>query len=162
MKKFEPYQIALKHAGLKEIKGKEDNPVIIQMFYDIGYNGHSLKDETSWCSLFVCWCCKVAGYQHTGKLYARSFAEFDGVIKIEDEKDVQLGDIVVFWRGSHDGDLIPGSNIAKGHVAFFMNFDQDERYVNVLGGNQGNMVQISKYYKNRVIGYYRPLLNPSI
>ena len=159
MNQIQPYQIALHHAGLKEIAGKKHNPIIIQMFNDLGFDGDRLGDETSWCSLFACWCNKTAGFQHPGKLYANSWTEFDGVKKVEEPV---LGDIVVFWRGRYNGDPIPGTNIPKRHVAYFMNHDLDIRYENVLGGNQSNMVKISKYLRSRVIGYYRPILKPTL
>ena len=160
---MKPYQIALMKYGLKEITGKQDNPQIISMFDDLGYNGKALKDETSWCSALVCWCNMAAGYQHTGKLYANSWTEFDGVEEI-DIKDIQLGVIVVFWRGSYDGDPISGTKIPKRHVAYFISFDPQlpDKYVNVLGGNQSNELKISKYYKSRIKGVYRPKLKPSI
>lgn len=156
-----PYQVALHHIGTKEVSGKNHNTKIIQWFNDMGFDGSKMGDETSWCSLFTNWCCKVSGYQYTGKLWARSWSDFPGVKEVNEE-NVELGDIVVFWRGDYNGDPISGTNIPKGHVGFFMNIDQDKRFINVLGGNQSNQVKVSKYYASRLIGYYRPILQASL
>lgn len=131
--------------SLKEIKGKEDNPKIVQMFNDLGFAGAKLKDETAWCSLFVNWCCKVAGLGFTGKLNAKSWLELGEEIPFE---KAQLGDVVIFQRGQPDSWM--------GHVGFYINLNpQDENWINVLGGNQRNEVNITGYHKNRWLGFRR-------
>jgi peptidoglycan hydrolase-like protein with peptidoglycan-binding domain len=57
------------------------------------------------------------------------------------------GDIVVFWRES------PQS--WKGHVGFFMGFNQDGSKVFSLGGNQGDSVSIKAYDAGKVLGFRR-------
>lgn len=148
------------HYGLREIAGKEDNPVIIQWFNDLGYDGKKLKDETSWCSLTVCWACEVAGYQHTGKLYADSWLTEIDLDEIEIDK-AEYGDIVVLWRGSFDGELIPGSSIPKRHVCLWVN-KRDNAYFNGYGGNQGNELKIAPQYISRIKKILRPRLKPSL
>lgn len=138
---MEAYNIALTLYGTKEIAGKEDNPVIIQMFNDLGYNGKELKDETSWCAAFANWCLMVSGHKHTGKLNARSFLSLQ-----EKTEEPQLGDIVVFWRESPDS--------WKGHVGFYITERNGWTYV--LGGNQSNEVNIKAYQTSRVLGYRKP------
>lgn len=137
---MKPYEIALSQYGLKEASGKEDNPAIIEMFNALGFDGKTLKDETAWCSAFVNWCCKVSGLPFTGKLNARSWLEW-GV----DVTDPELGDIVIYWRGSPDG--------WQGHVGFYIT--ERAGWIYTLGGNQGNQVQISAYPASRLLGYRR-------
>ncbi len=140
-----PYQFALsEYYAEKEAKGEEDNPAIIDMFYDIGFDGSKLKDETAWCAAFMNHCLKQTGYKYTGKLNARSFLELGG--KVEKPK---MGDIVIFWRESRDS--------WKGHVGFFIR--ERRGWIYVLGGNQNNEVNIKGYQESRVLGYRRPKLD---
>lgn len=138
---IEPYKIALSLYGIKEIKGKEDNPLIIKMFNDLGYNGQELKDETSWCAAFANWTLMSCGCKHTGKLNARSFLDLPEVVE-----DPEIGDLVIFWRESPDS--------WKGHVGYYIT--ERDGWIYVLGGNQGNQVKIAAYPASRLLGYRRP------
>lgn len=137
-----PYEAALGLYGEKEIKGQQDNPNIIKMFDDLGYDGKALKDETSWCAAFANWILMSTGHTNTGKLNARSFLDLPGEVE-----DPELGDIVVFWREDPDS--------WKGHVGFFVR--EKDGWIYVLGGNQSNEVNIKAYPKKRLLGYRRPL-----
>lgn len=132
--------IALMEYGVKEIPGGKDNPDVLKYFDYLGFDGSKLKDETSWCSAFANYCAKMAGYPYSGKLTARSWLKVG-----EEECDPKIGDIVVFWRES--------INSWKGHVGFYINHDEENIYV--LGGNQNNMVRISAYPAQRLLGYRR-------
>ena len=48
-------EVALSQYGVKEIKGKEDNPEVLKYFNILGLNGAALKDETAWCSASANW-----------------------------------------------------------------------------------------------------------
>jgi len=127
----------LNYYGLKEIAGKENNPFIVNMFKEIGFEWVQ-DDETAWCSASLNFFCKKLGYERSGKLDARSWLKLPvRVLK------PSLGDIVVFWRES------PSS--WKGHVGLFIAQDWDTVWT--LGGNQDNMIKISAYPRNRVLGY---------
>jgi uncharacterized protein (TIGR02594 family) len=127
----------LKMYGLKEIVGKENNPQILAMFAEIGFD--YVKDEdTAWCSAALNYFCKKLGYERSGALDAKSWLKMP--IKV---LQPELGDIVVFWRES------PTS--WKGHVGLFI--AQDLNKVWVLGGNQGDMLCIAAYPRDRVLGY---------
>jgi len=130
--------IAFNEFGIKEIPGKEDNPEVLKYFNDLGFDGSKLKDETAWCSAFVNWVCKQNGAKYSGKLNARSWLNVGKITKTP-----EVGDIVVFWRGSPES--------WKGHVGFYIN--QDENYIYVLGGNQNNQVNIKGYNKNRLLSF---------
>ncbi len=134
-------EIALNEYGVEEVVGGQHNATIVNYFKDIGHSWVK-NDETAWCSTFINWCAKKAGYEYTKKLNARSWLDIG-----EEIEKPQVGDIVIFWRGSRDS--------WKGHVAIFINYDEDDRHVNVLGGNQGNMVKITSYDKGRVLGFRR-------
>lgn len=142
--------IALSQASQKEVVGKQDNPEILKYFNALGFQGKKLHDETSWCAAFVNWCLKTAGFDYLKKLNARSFLEYG--VKVE-QGDQQMGDIVVFWRGEHEDELIPGSTLKKGHVGFYIR--EIDNWIYVLGGNQSNTVKVSAYPKNKLLGYRR-------
>lgn len=133
-------EIALSQIHIQEFKGEKDNPEVLKYFNDLGFNGSKLKDETSWCAAFINWCLKQACLEHQNKLTARSFLEIG-----KEVQDPQAGDIVVFWRESKKS--------WKGHVAIYCR--EDKNFIYCLGGNQNNEVNISRYYKNRVLGYRR-------
>ena len=127
----------LKLYGLKEIPGEKNNPQIMDMFKEIGFSWVQ-DDETAWCSALINYVCKKAGYERSGKLDARSWLKMPIIVL-----KPSLGDIVIFWREHPDS--------WKGHVGLFISQDTD--YVYTLGGNQGNMVNITPYPRNRVLGY---------
>jgi uncharacterized protein (TIGR02594 family) len=93
---------ASRFIGLQEIKGSEDNPIIMSMFQDIGHSWVK-HDETAWCSCFINYVAKQCKLSRSGKLNARSWLDVG-----EDIKTPRNGDIVVFWRES--------VNSWKGHV----------------------------------------------
>jgi len=128
---------ALSQYGTKEIVGSKHNDIIVNYFKEIGHSWVK-DDETAWCSAFINWCAKESGYEYTKKLNARSWLD----IGCPTNNPTQ-GDIVVFWRGNKDG--------WKGHVALYISETED--YIYVLGGNQGNKVQISPYPKYRLLEY---------
>ncbi len=125
--------------GQKEIKGSRDNPLVVQYFKDVGH-GWVKDDETAWCAAFVGSCLARAGLPHTGSLAARSYLQWGS--KTTRPK---RGDIVVFKRGNSSW---------QGHVAFYLG--SDSKYVYVLGGNQSNMVKVSRYAKSKLLGYRAP------
>jgi uncharacterized protein (TIGR02594 family) len=135
------YQLALEQRGLREIPGAKHNPEVVKMFAEVGHSWVQ-DDETAWCAAFVGAMLKRAGMAQTGKLNARSYLDWGEPVEMS---DAQPGDIVVFWRGSRDG--------WQGHVAFFVRWEGDGLLV--VGGNQMNAVNISKYPKDRILGIRR-------
>jgi len=130
----------LKHYGLKEIVGKKHNPEIVKMFSEIDYDWVK-DDETAWCSASLNFFCKKLGYDRSHALDARSWLKIPTVVL-----KPELGDVVVFWRESPDS--------WKGHVGLFINWDDNNVWT--LGGNQSNMIKISPYPRERLIGCRRP------
>lgn len=129
--------IALKEYGTKEIIGVQHNPDVLKYFKDIGHSWVK-DDETAWCAAFANWCLKKAGYQHTGKLNARSFLDYG-----QATENPILGDVVVLWRISRYS--------VFGHVGFFIKEAGNRIYI--LGGNQADQVNISAFSKDQLLGY---------
>lgn len=132
-------KVALSQYGIEEVPGDSDNSVIVNYFSEIGHDWVK-NDETAWCSAFVNWCAKIANYEYTGKLNARSWLEIGWEVK-----HPSPGDLVILWRSSPDS--------WKGHVGFYISHDDDNVYV--LGGNQGNQVKVSAYSRSRLLCYRR-------
>lgn len=131
---------AFKMYGVTEIPGAKDNPKVLALFDELGFDGSALKDETSWCAAFANTILKRAGKPYQKKLNARSFLD------LGDQVFTPIpGDIVVLWRESRKS--------WKGHVGFYIN--ESENYIYILGGNQGNQVKISAYPKYRLLQYRR-------
>lgn len=126
----------LSHYGLKEADGLANNPEIISMGKEIGYD---IKDDstTPWCSLLMNYVAKKCGYQYTGQLTARSWLKMPVMVL-----QPSVGDVVILSRGDPKG--------WEGHVGLFIKWD--DKRVWVLGGNQGNEVNISVYQRDRVLG----------
>jgi uncharacterized protein (TIGR02594 family) len=138
-------EVAFNQYGVEEIPGKQHNPVILNWFKEIGCEWIK-DDETAWCSCFVNWVALKAGVERSGKLNARSWVNVG-----ENIEKPMLGDVVIFWRESRDS--------WKGHVAFYINDDED--WIYCLGGNQNNKVCVKPYPKYRFLAYRRlkPIVN---
>ncbi len=93
---------------------------------------------TPWCAAFVNAVLGSQGVQGTGSLMARSFLNFGMATDAP-----KPGDIVVLSRGG---------NSVQGHVGFFQGYDENGN-IRVLGGNQGNSVNVSTYSADRVLGF---------
>jgi uncharacterized protein (TIGR02594 family) len=127
----------LRHYGMKEIFGSTHNPEIVDMFKEIGYDWVK-DDETAWCSASLNYFAKKTGYERSGKLDARSWLQMPiQVLK------PSMGDVVVLWRNN--------PNSWEGHVGLYIAGDINDIYV--LGGNQNNMINISPYPRNRILGF---------
>lgn len=137
------YDYAVDDLGTWEWAGNEHNPKVIQYFNDVGH-AWVQDDETAWCAAFVGAMLKKAGKRHTGKLNARSYLDQGVSVGLDNAKE---GDIVVFSRGDPTG--------WQGHVAFYVS--HNDTHIRVLGGNQGNQVNITSYARSRLLGIRRPL-----
>ena len=131
--------IAFSQYGVKEIVGKNHNPIVLKYFNETGHEWVK-DDETAWCSAFANWVCKKAGLEYSGALNARSWLNVG--CEVEAPK---LGDIAIFSRGNPNG--------WQGHVGFFIR--ETKNWVYVLGGNQANQVKISAYPKSRLLEFRR-------
>lgn len=137
---------AKKHLGVKENINGKSNPVILGWYKDLGMP--EIKDciSIAWCGTFVAYCCLKAGYKGLSKaenfLGARNWSKVKTAVRLQKPAE---GAVVVFWRGSPQG--------WQGHVGIVAGRDTGGSMA-ILGGNQDNMVKISPYGTDRVVGYY--------
>ncbi len=136
-RRTEMFNRAMDFYGLKEVPGEENNPMIVQMFKDIGH-GWNQSDETAWCSAFINWVAWSLRLEHTGKLNARSWLEIG-----DNVQEPLRGHLVIYWRERIDS--------WKGHVGIFVSKRGSMIYT--LGGNQDNRVCIKAYAEHRVLAY---------
>jgi uncharacterized protein (TIGR02594 family) len=116
--------------GEKEIPGAKANPRIMEYHSAAGYWA---KDDTgeknAWCGSFVSWVMKKHGYTPPANAFrAKEWKTFGQALK-----KPSYGAIGIKTR--HGG----------GHVAFVLGQSRDGKYYYMLGGNQGDTVNISRY-----------------
>jgi uncharacterized protein (TIGR02594 family) len=115
------------------------------------------SDAVPWCSAFVNYICWLLRLPRSKSLRARSWLEIGTPYSIP---AAQPGfDVVVFSRGALPQ---PGPDVinAPGHVGFYAGLDRPDATrstVLVLGGNQADGVNISRYPTSRVLGIRRLL-----
>lgn len=132
-------RVASEEIGVTELAGDENNQRIQQYFESQSYFG--MPDSVSWCSAFVGFVAIQTLADTSGAdLSARSWLRV-GIEVIEPRP----GDVVVLWRNDPIG--------WQGHVGFYVGETYDK--VLILGGNQGNQVNVTAFAKNRVLGYRR-------
>lgn len=134
-------QIARKELGVAEIAGPESNPRIIEYHATTSYGAKD--DSVSWCSAFVNWCMKQAGYQGTNNAGARSWANWGVALPTP-----VVGCVAVFgypdsWRG---------------HVGLYLG--EDKESIRVFGGNQGDKVCEAYMSKKLLLGFRWPVGKP--
>lgn len=128
---------ARKHIGLKEIKGAKHNQTIIGWLKSL--KAWWLEDETAWCGTFAAHCLKSANrFIPKDWFRAKEYVNAGAVLK-----KPAYGCIVVFSREG------------GGHVGFIVGIDQNGNIM-VLGGNQGDAVNIRPFSKDRVLEYVWP------
>ena len=131
---------ALKLVGTKEIVGVKNSETIMDWAKELGLEKIYTNDEIAWCGLFMAIVCKKAGLEmpFTAKdsLWALNWNKFGTA-----QKTAMLGDILTFKRNG------------GGHVGIYVG--EDATCYHVLGGNQSNMVCITRIEKSRCAGIRR-------
>lgn len=133
------------YVGVREVPGSKHNPTILSWWSKIG--APFRDDETSWCAGFVGGVLEESGIRSSRSAAARSYLKWGATLPAP-----VVGCIVVFWRGSPSG--------WSGHVGFVVGKDQRGNLM-VLGGNQGDMVSIKPFGRDRVLGYRWPSPGPN-
>lgn len=128
---------ARKLVGLREIKGRNHSPEILQMWRDIKRGGIK-DDETPWCAAFVGAMLERAGIRSSRFESARSYLDWGQVIA-----EPVMGCVVVFTRQG------------GGHVGFCIGRDNAGNLL-ILGGNQSDAVNVRAFPVSRVTGYRWP------
>lgn len=132
-----PWMItAMNEIGQKEIPGPiKANPRVMEYHKAARatwIKGDSEKGE-AWCASFISWVMRQHGYMPPKEAYrAKSWKDFGRSVT-----KPTYGVIAVKKRGG-----------GSGHVAFVVGKSQDGKSLYMLGGNQKDKVQISKYKKN--------------
>lgn len=124
--------------GQQEVRNRKE---LINFFKKYGITCD--PSTTPWCAYMVGACERAVGNKGTGSGLARSYLKYGEAISKEDAEE---GDIVIFSRGS---------NNYSGHVTYFVEWDDDNNTVVVLGGNQSDMVCYSHYSQDRILGIRR-------
>jgi uncharacterized protein (TIGR02594 family) len=119
--------------GQKEEPGIAANPRILEYFKSAKYWG---KDDSgrvnAWCACFTSWVMEQNGYTPPAEAFrASAWAAFGKKIAAP-----VYGAIGIKSR--------QGGN----HVAFVVGISPDEKYLYMLGGNQSDKVQVSRYARN--------------
>jgi uncharacterized protein (TIGR02594 family) len=128
------------------VPGSGNNPRVLEYLQSTTNLSRSAtsRDETPWCSAFVNWCLRQAGYERTKNALARSWLSWGQPIDTP-----RRGCIVVFQREKKFG-----------HVGFYL--EETEAHIKVLGGNQQDLetriFEVSKKYypRSELLGYRIP------
>lgn len=123
--------------GTTEVKGKQHNPEILQMWRDIKRSGIK-DDETPWCAAFVGAVLERCGIKSSRFESAASYSTWGVPIN-----SPVVGCVVVFLRQG------------GGHVGFVVGRDAADNLL-VLGGNQSDQVNVRAFPRNRVVAYRWP------
>ena len=122
---------AVKLIGTKEIVGKQHNPIILDWARELGLKMYT-NDEIPWCGLFIAYCAHKAGVEVVdAPLWALNWAKYGTHVN-----QPMLGDVLTFKR---DG---------GGHVGIYVG--EDRTHYHIIGGNQGNQVNIMRIAKTRL------------
>lgn len=131
---------AYKLIGTKEIIGTIHNKVILGWAKDLGLEKIYTNDEIAWCGLFMAIVCKRAGLETNitprESLWALNWNKFGTKQSV-----AMFGDVLTFKRNG------------GGHVGIYVG--EDDICYHVLGGNQSNMVNITRIEKKRCTGIRR-------
>lgn len=131
---------ALKLLGTKEIVGSVHSKTIMGWANELGIGKTYVNDEIPWCGLFIAYVCLKSGVDPgiTAKdaLWALNWNKFGTKQAV-----AMLGDILTFKREG------------GGHVGIYVG--EDAKCYHVLGGNQGNMVSVTRIEKIRCAGIRR-------
>lgn len=121
---------------VKEEPGPRNNMRIVE--YHSTTTLRATDDSVPWCSSFVNWCMRQAGYKGTNSAAARSWLLWGEKLILP-----RLGCLVVFKRGS------------GGHVGFFLSWSKEKDIV-ILGGNQRDCVCEATYSLDSLLGFRWP------
>jgi uncharacterized protein (TIGR02594 family) len=124
--------------GTREIPGPRNNEEIMRWARVTGLGGEYTADSIPWCGLFVAFCMADNGWMPVNSpLWALNWNKFGFKLY-----EPALGAIMVFKRNG------------GGHVGFYLS--EDRYNYHILGGNQQDMVSITKVAKDRCVGYRWP------
>ena len=131
-------KVAFSVFGVKETGG---NNIILDFYKKAGFNNiHT--DKVAWCMAYFNWCLYKVGMEGSGTLVAK-----DGLKLGTEVSKPKFLDAVIL-----DSSL-PNAEPWQGHIGWFIRSERNTVWV--LGGNQGDEVNISPFPKSKVVGYRR-------
>ena len=134
--------IARSYIGVKEVPGPKSNTVIVGWLRRL--RSWIDNDSVPWCGSFVAAVMQEAGLPYPKEFpRAKSWADWGANLR---STHVAPGAVLVFSR---DG---------GGHVGFYVG--EDATAYHVLGGNQGNAVNVTRIAKVRCIAIRWPKGEP--
>jgi len=133
--------VARAEHGVSEIRGGE-NERILEYFRSTVY--HASEDEVPWCAAFVSWVLDQCQLDNPSTVRARDFQEYGTELPAW-----KPGCIAVLWRGS--------PSASTGHVGFAIEQMGDQ--IVLLGGNQGDRVDLAIFPISQVLSYRWPTVS---
>ncbi len=143
--------IARSLIGTTEVPGAANNPVIMSWGNRLGARVLGIAygaDSVPWCGLFTAWCVHQAGITPPRiAIRAKAWATW--------------GEPIALLSGAMPNRLIPLGAIAVferkggGHVGFVDSVNADGS-LNILGGNQGDAVNVRRFTRDRLIALRWP------
>ena len=129
--------VAQAERGEEEIAGPENNPRILEYVAAVQSTRGVQDDEIDWASAFAEWSLNQVGLEGPQSMDPNAWLAWGRAIELPEE-----GCIAIFaFTG------LP-------HVGFFVS--EEGKSVNILGGNQSDLVKVSRYAKKDVVGYRLP------
>jgi len=142
------YDLAQRFIGISEASGPTSNPHVLAMLrLDQEWPE---GDQVPWCSAFMNYIAWLLRLPRSKSLRARSWLMVGKPVSLE---EAEIGfDVVILKRGSGNQ---PGPDVieAPGHVGFFAGREGSK--ILVLGGNQSDSVNLSRYPSSRLLGIRR-------
>ncbi len=131
--------------GTTEVPGAANNPVIMSWGNRLGARVLGIaygSDAVPWCGLFTAWCAHQAGIAPPRiAIRAKAWATWGQALPLTGTPP--LGAIAVFERKG------------GGHVGFVDSVNADGS-LNILGGNQGDAVNVRRFGRDRLIALRWP------
>ncbi|MFO0699089.1 MAG: TIGR02594 family protein [Nitrospira sp.] len=142
------FDLAQRFVGIAEVPHQSSNPHILAMLQldEKWPEG----DHVPWCSAFLNYVAWLLRLPRSKDLRARSWLQIGQSMSIE---EASVGfDVVILKRGATNQ---PGPDVidAPGHAGFYAGIDGDS--VLVLGGNQGDSVNVARFPMKRLLGIRR-------
>jgi uncharacterized protein (TIGR02594 family) len=132
--------------GVRETPGAANNPVIMGWGNRLGAKVLGIAygaDSVPWCGLFAAHCVDRAGFRPPAiAIRAKAWAGWGGPISLAATRP-PLGAVAVFERQG------------GGHVGFVAEVHRDGS-LGILGGNQGDAVNIRRFARDRLVALRWP------
>lgn len=132
--------------GTLEKAGTGDNPTILAWAKEVGLEKTYSHDSIPWCGLFMAVVATRAGKEVVDTpLWALAWADFGEPVPVgpEGKPTPMLGDVLTYKREG------------GGHVNLYIGEDSDAYHG--IGGNQSDMVNITRIHKSRLYRARRPI-----